>query len=87
MKVFKQDMENIINTVDTDKLPGYKRLLTEEYWKISDDQFSGVVSEVLEDVKNGRIELINVVKLFAYFAHFVRKGLIDYDMKTIKAFS
>ena len=85
MKVFKQDMENIINTVDTDKLPGYKRLLTEEYWKISDDQFSGVVSEVLEDVKNGRIELINVVKLFAYFAHFVRKGLIDYDMKTIKS--
>ena len=85
MKVFKQDMEAIINTVDTDKLPGYKRLLTEEYWKIADDQFGGIVTEVLDDVKNGRIELINVVKLFAYFAHFVRKGLIDYDMKTIKS--
>ena len=85
MKIFKQDMEAIINTVDTDKLPGYKRLLTEEYWKISDDQFDGVVSEILEDVKYGRIELINVVKLFAYFAHFVRKGLINYDMKTIKS--
>ena len=85
MKIFKRDMETIINTVDTDKLPGYKRLLTEEYWKISDDQFGGVVSEVIEDVKNGNIELINVVKLFAYFAHFVRKGLIDYDMKTIKS--
>ena len=85
MKVFKQDMEAIINTVDTDKLPAYKRLLTEEYWKISDDEFNGVVTEVLEDVKNGNIELINVVKLFAYFAHFVRKGLIKYDMKTIKS--
>ena len=85
MKIFKRDMEAIINTVDTDKLPGYKRLLTEEYWKISDDQFGGVVSEVIEDVKNRNIELINVVKLFAYFAHFVRKGLIDYDMKTIKS--
>lgn len=85
MKVFKQDMEAIINTVDTDKLPGYKRLLTEEYWKISDDQFDGVIAEVLEDVKNGSIELINVVKLFAYFAHFVRKGLINYDMRTIKS--
>ena len=85
MKVFKQDMEAIINTVDTDKLPGYKRLLTEEYWKIADDQFDGIVSEVLDDVKNGRIELINVVKLFAYFAHFVRKGLINYDMKTVKS--
>ena len=85
MKVFKQDMEAIINTVDTDKLPGYKRLLTEEYWKIADDQFDGIITEVLDDVKNGRIELINVVKLFAYFAHFVRKGLINYDMKTIKS--
>ena len=85
MKVFKQDMEAIINTVDTDKLPAYKRLLTEEYWKIADDQFDGIIAEVLDDVKNGRLELINVVKLFAYFAHFVRKDLINYDMKTIKS--
>ena len=85
MKIFKRDMEAIINTVDTDKLPGYKRLLTEEYWKIADDQFDGVIKEVLEDIKNGKIELINVVKLFAYFSHFVKKGLIDYDMKTIKS--
>ena len=85
MKVFKQDMEAIINTVDTDKLPGYKRLLTEEYWKITDDQFGGVISEVINDVQSGNIELINVVKLFAYFAYFVRKGLIDYDMRTIKS--
>ena len=85
MKVFKKDMEAIINTVDTDKLPGYKRLLTEEYWKIADDQFDGVIQEVLDDVKNGNIELINVVKLFAYFSHFVKKGLINYDMKTIKS--
>ena len=85
MKIFKRDMEAIINTVDTDKLPGYKRLLTEEYWKIADDQFDSVIKEVLEDIKNGNIELINVVKLFAYFSHFVKKGLIDYDMRTIKS--
>ena len=35
MKTFKKDMETIINTVDTSNLPGYKRLLTEEYWKIN----------------------------------------------------
>ena len=56
MKTFKKDMEDIINTVDTDKLPGYKRLLTEEYWKISDDQFPKVISEVLESVKKGEIQ-------------------------------
>jgi hypothetical protein len=85
MKVFKENMEVIINTVDTDKLPGYKRLLTEEYWKISDDQFEGVIEEILDDVKNGRIRLIDIVKLFAYFSYFIKKELINYDMKTIKS--
>ena len=28
MKTFKKNMETIINTIDTEKLPGYKRLLT-----------------------------------------------------------
>ncbi len=85
MKVFKENMEVIRNTVDTDQLPAYKRLLTEEYWKISDDQFKGVIEEIMDDVKNGRIELINMVKIFAYFSYFVKKDLINYDMKTIKS--
>ena len=85
MKVFKEDMEVIRNTIDTDQLPAYKRLLTEEYWKMSDDQFPTVIEEALEDIKNGRIELINIVKLFAYYSHFIKKDLIDYDMKTIKS--
>jgi hypothetical protein len=85
MKVFKDNMEVIINTVDTDKLPGYKRLLTEEYWKISDDQFDKVIEEVIEDVKNGKIKPIETVKLFAYFSYFIKKELINYDIKTIKS--
>ncbi len=85
MKVFKDNMEVIINTVDTDKLPGYKRLLTEEYWKITDDQFDGVIEEVLDDVKNGRLKPIEIVKLFAYFSYFIKKGLINYDIKMIKS--
>ncbi len=84
MKTFKKDMEVIINTIDTEKLPGYKRLLTEEYWKIADDQFESVIDEVMEDVKNGRIEVIDIVKLFVYFCYFVEKDLIKYDMRTIR---
>lgn len=84
MKLFKENMETIRNTVDTESLPGYKRLLTEEYWKISDDQFDGVIQEVVEDVKEGKINLIDIVKLFAYFSYFSRKGLIQYDLKTLK---
>ena len=85
MKTFKKDMEDIINTVDTDKLPGYKRLLTEEYWKISDDQFPKVISEVLESVKKGEIQLIDLIKIYTYFVYFVKKGLVDYDMQTINS--
>ncbi len=85
MKIFKSNMEVIINTVDTEKLPGYKRLLTEEYWKISDDQFPGVIEEVLEDVKNGKVKLLDTVKLFIYFTYFTKKGLVEYDIKTIRS--
>ena len=85
MKIFKENMEVIINTIDTDKLPGYKRLLTEEYWKISDDQFGNVIEEVIEDVKQGNIQPIEIVKLFAYFSYFIKKDLINYDIKTIKS--
>ena len=84
MRVFKDNMEVIINTIDTDKLPAYKRLLTEEYWKIADDQFNGIIEEIIEDVKNGKIKPIEIVKIFAYFSYFIKRNLIDYDIKSIK---
>ena len=84
MKTFKKNMEVIINTVDTEKLPGYKRLLTEEYWKISDDQFPDVIEDVIEDVKAGKVKLLDTVKIFIYFTYFIKKGLINYDIKTIR---
>lgn len=85
MRLFKENMETIRNTVDTENLPAYKRLLTEEYWKISDDQFGRVIEDILEDVKEGKLSLIDMVKIFAYFSYFTRKGLIEYDLKTLKA--
>ena len=84
MRVFKDNMEVIINTIDTDKLPAYKRLLTEEYWKIADDQFNGIIEEIIEDVRNGKIKPIEIVKIFAYFSYFIKRNLIDYDIKSIK---
>ncbi len=85
MKLFKENMDTIRNTVDIENLPAYRRLLTEEYWKISDDQFGKVIEEIIEDVKEGKLVLIDMVKIFAYFSYFTRKGLIEYDLKTLKA--
>ena len=84
MKLFKENMEVIRNTVDTGNFPAYKRILTEEYWKIPDDEFNGVIEEIIQDVKNGKIELIDIVKLYAYFSYFAKRNLINYDIKTIK---
>ena len=85
MKLFKENMDTIRNTVDTENLPSYKRLLTEEYWKISDNEFEAVIEDIIEDVKEGKIKLIDMVKIFAYFSYFSRKGLIKYDLKTLKS--
>ena len=85
MKIFKRDMDVIVNTIDLDKLPAYKRLLTEEYWKIPDDQFIPAMDSIMNSVKNGELELIDIVKLYTYFNYFAKKGLIMHDIKTIKS--
>ncbi len=83
-KIFNENMEAIINTVDTEKLPSYKRLLTEEYWKISDEQFPEIIEDVIEKVKEGQLELIDTMKLFMYFTYFTKKGLVQYNIQEIK---
>ena len=85
MRIFKENMEVILNTAGLVKMPAYKRLLTEEYWKISDDEFSDVINEIIENIKRGEIELVDLVKIYAYFSYFSRKGLILYDLPTLKS--
>ncbi len=85
MRIFKENMEVVLNTAGLGKMPAYKRLLTEEYWKISDDEFSDVINEIIENIKKGEIELVDLVKLYAYFSYFSRKGLILYDLPTLKS--
>ncbi len=83
-KIFKKDMEEIENTTNTKAVSAYKQILTQEYWKMQDDKFFKVVNEALEDVKKGDIELIDMVKLFAYYIHFIKKDLVSYDLKNLK---
>ena len=85
MRIFKENMEIVLNTAGLGKIPAYKRLLTEEYWKISDDEFSDVISEIIENIKKGEIQLVDLVKLYSYFSYFSRKKLILYDISTLKS--
>ena len=83
MKIFKNNMETMMNAVDSSLIPTYKKLLTEEYWKINEDQFEKIVEEVLEQVKKGEIPLLDTVKLFMYYHYFIKKDLLKYDEQTI----
>ena len=83
MKIFKSDMEAVNASPQSRKVPAYKKILVEEYWKVQDDKFTEIVNETLEEVKNGELELIDIVKLFEYFIYFSKSNLINNDIKTL----
>ena len=85
MKLFKRDMEEAERTFSGEgEIPAYKKILTEEYWKIPDDKFFNIVYEALEDVKSGSMELLSIIKLYVYYVYFMKNNLISYDSKTLK---
>ncbi len=84
MRIFRQDMEAIAQEESRGHMPSYKRLLLEDYWKIEDDEFSQVITETLEDVKAGKLQLIEYLKLYVILNFFVQKGLLDIDMEFLK---
>ena len=84
MKLLKSDMEEIQASLETGNIPAYKRLLTEEYWKIPDEEFLDVIEEIIKEVKNGTINLVDTVKLYAYFSYFINKKLIPYNITSLK---
>jgi len=85
MKLFKRDMEEAEKAFSGEgEIPAYKKILTEEYWKIPDDKFFNLVYEALEDVKSGNMELLDIIKLYVYYVYFMKNNLISYDTKTLK---
>ena len=84
MKIFKANMEEVNITPGDKKIPSYKKILVEEYWKLSDDKFTDTINETIEEVKNGEIELIDIVKLYEYFVYFSKSNLITNDLNTLK---
>ena len=85
MKIFKEDMDAVNTSPNSKKIPAYKKILVEEYWKVQDDKFTEIVNETLDEVINGDLELIDVVKLFEYFVYFSKSNLISQDIKTLKS--
>ena len=84
MKLFKKDMDEIQNSGESKTIPAYRRLLTEEYWKIPDEEFLKVINEIIKEISEGEINLVDLVKIYTYFSYFSNKGLIPYEIETLK---
>ena len=84
MRTFKDDMDLIVSQENKDQIPSYKRLLTEDYWKIADSEFNSVITETLEDVKAGKLQLAEYFKLYVIFNFFIQKCLLDIDSEYLK---
>ena len=84
MRTFKDDMDIIVSQENKGQIPSYKRLLTEDYWKIADSEFNTVITETLEDVKAGKLQLAEYFKLYVIFNFFIQKSLLDIDSEYLK---
>lgn len=84
MKLFKEELEAVNASPKSKKVPSYKKILVEEYWKVPDEKFGKIIEETLDEVQKGEIELIDIVKLFEYFVYFSKSGLIGNDISTLK---
>lgn len=84
MKLFKKDMDEIQNSGESKTIPAYRRLLTEEYWKIPDEEFLKVINEIIKEINEGEVNLVDLVKIYTYFSYFSNKGLIPYEIETLK---
>ena len=83
IKCFREEMKAIFNNEIKEVIP-YKRILTEEYWKIPEADFEKIIFETLNQIRSGEVELIDSVKLYAYFIYFSKIGLIEIKKDEIK---
>lgn len=86
-KIFKEDMYEAIkaldDNVDVAKMK-YTALLNGNYWKLSDFEFDLLWKQVLEEVKEGKIDFKEHVKLFAIFKYLISIELISYPVSDLK---
>ena len=87
-KVFKENMDEALTLPEkkNDKEPDkkYKTMLNGDYFKLSDTDFDILWKQVLEEVKEGKVEFKEHVKLYAIFKYLINMGLIEIDLADLK---
>lgn len=88
-KIFKENLESAISTMESSKKMDdkhYLKLIEGEYWKLSDIDFEILWKQVLDEVKFGKVDFVEHVKLFAVYKYLISTGLIEYKMEELKQY-
>lgn len=83
-KVFHDNMEEALSQKETVKEAEYTKFLNGAYWKLSDLDFSILVDQVLFEVKEGKVNTRDFLKLFSVYKHLCEIGVVRYYVDEIK---
>ncbi len=86
-KLFKEDMDNATASFKDEKevkSKNYIKLLNGDYWKLSDFEFDSLWQQVLEEVRVGKVEFVEYVKLFVVFKYLINIGLVKVSVNDLK---
>ena len=87
-RLFKENMDVAANiTKEEDRGEDgrkYISILNGDYWKLSDFEFSILWKQVLEEVKEGKVEFREYVKLFAIYKYLIATSLVVYSISELK---
>lgn len=86
-KEFETNVKDAILSFKDDKSnegKKYLKLLNDSYWKMSDFEFDSLWQQVLEEIKVGKVDFSNYIKLFVIFKHLINLGLIKLPISELK---
>lgn len=83
-KVFRDNMEEAMSPKQIEKEAEYVKFLNGSFWKLSDLDFSILVDQALFEVKEGKVNTRDFLKLFSVYKHLCEIGVIRYYVDEIK---
>lgn len=79
-----EDAIESINKTKDIKDKQYLRLLNGDYWKLSDFDFDFLWKKGINEVKFGKVEFKEYVRLFSVYKYLINMNLIDYQVDELK---
>lgn len=83
-KVFKENMNEVLNRKEEIKSENYIKLLNGSYWKMTDFDFNVLIDQILFEIKEGKIPIKEYVKLYAVYKYLCDTKVVKYSLEDIK---